>query len=164
MKASKLTKETILDLNATDRGFPEFGVGDTVEVAQIVKEGNKERLQMFLGDVIGIKTNGVSSTFTVRKMGANNIGVEKIFPYFSPMIDKIKVVKRGDVRQSKLYYIRDRIGRAARIKEKIETRQQIAAAQEQARTARAEAEAAKAAKKAEAETASTETEPTKVDE
>ncbi|MBU1007970.1 50S ribosomal protein L19 [Candidatus Dependentiae bacterium] len=119
MKANKLTKETILDLNATDRGFPKFGVGDTIEVALIVQEGSKERLQMFLGDVIGIKTNGISSTFTIRKMGANNIGVEKILPYYSPIISKITVVKHGDVRRAKLYYIRDRVGRATRIKEKI---------------------------------------------
>ena len=127
MKASKLTKETILDLNTQACELPTFSVGDTIEVAQIVKEGNKERLQMFLGDVICIKNNGISSTFTVRRMGANNIGVEKIFPYYSPIIDKIKVVKRGNVRQAKLYYIRERIGKAARIREQIETKKQAEA-------------------------------------
>lgn len=120
MKANKLTKETVLDYNVTDRGFPKFNVGDTIEVAQIVKEGNKERIQMFLGDVLCIKNNGIASTFTVRKMSANSVGVEKIFPYHSPVISKIKVVKKGDVRRSKLYYIRERVGKAARIKEKIE--------------------------------------------
>lgn len=120
MKAQKLTKETILDVDVKDRGFPKFEIGDTIEVAQIVKEGNKERIQMFAGNVIGMHKKGISSTFTIRKMGANNIGVEKIFPFHSPVIDKIKVIKRGDVRRAKLYYVRDRIGKAARIKEKIE--------------------------------------------
>jgi len=108
MKANKLTKETIL----------------TIEISQIVKEGNKERIQMFLGDVICMKNNGASSTFTVRRIGANNIGIEKIFPYYSPMIDSIKIVKRGNVRQAKLYYLRKRVGKAARIREKIETKKQ----------------------------------------
>lgn len=120
MKAGKLTKETILDLNIADRGFPQFGVGDTIEVAVVVKEGNKERLQMFLGDVISMHNKGISSSFTIRKIGANNVGVERIFPYFSPIIDKIKVVKRGDIKRAKLYYLRDRVGKAARIKEKIQ--------------------------------------------
>lgn len=119
MKASKLTKETILDLNVVDRGFPAFSVGDTVEVGLIVKEGNKERIQKFLGDVICIHNKGIASTFTVRRVGANNIGVEKIFPYYAPVIDRIKVTRRGDVRRAKLYYVRDRVGKAARIKEKI---------------------------------------------
>jgi len=124
MKANKLTKETILDITSADRGFPQFKVGDTIEISQIVKEGNKERIQMFLGDVICMKNNGASSTFTVRRIGANNIGIEKIFPYYSPMIDSIKIVKRGNVRQAKLYYLRKRVGKAARIREKIETKKQ----------------------------------------
>lgn len=122
MKANKLTKETTLDINVTDRKFPLFRVGDTIEIAQVVKEGDKERLQMFMGDVIAIRNNGIASTFTVRRMGANNIGVERIFPYHSPIINKIKLIKRGIVRQAKLYYIRKRIGKAARIKEKIQTK------------------------------------------
>ena len=118
MKASRLTKETILDFGLTDRGFPEFGVGDTVEVALFVKEGNKERIQLYTGDVIAMHKKGISSTFTVRKIGANNIGVEKIFPFHAPVISGIKVLKRGDICRSKLYYLRDRIGKAARIKER----------------------------------------------
>jgi len=124
MKANKLTKETILDLNAVDRSFPKFGIGDTIDVSQIVKEGNKERIQKFLGDVIAIKNNGISSTFTIRRIGANSIGVERIFPFYSPIIEKIKVVKKGDVCRAKLYYVRERIGKAARIKEKIQTKKQ----------------------------------------
>jgi large subunit ribosomal protein L19 len=124
MKASRLTKETILDLNATDRGFPEFTVGDTIEVAQIVKEGSKERIQKFLGDVISMHNKGISTTFTVRRIGANNIGVEKIFPYHTPMINDIKVIKKGAVRRAKLYYLRDRIGKSARIKERVQTKKQ----------------------------------------
>jgi large subunit ribosomal protein L19 len=122
MKANKLTKETILDIDIDKKKLPTFGVGDTIEVDLIVKEGNKERVQMFAGDVIGMKKNGISSTFTVRRLGANGVWVEKIFPYHSPIINKIKVIKRGDVRRAKLYYIRKRIGKATRIKEKITTK------------------------------------------
>jgi large subunit ribosomal protein L19 len=128
MRAHKLTKETIRNIAVTDRGFPQFGVGDTIEVGLIVKEGNKERIQKFLGDVIAMHNKGISSTFTVRKMGANNIGVEKIFPFHAPMINNIKVVKKGDVCRSKLYYIRKRVGKAARIKEKIQAKKTTKAA------------------------------------
>ena len=74
---------------------------------------------MFEGDVISRNNHGVSSTFTVRKIAANAVPVERIFPIFSPLIESIKVIKRGDVRRAKLYYIRDRVGKAARVKEKI---------------------------------------------
>ena len=121
MKSNQLTKETILNLDVADRKFPKFKVGDTIEVALFVKEGTKERLQMFLGNVIAMKNNGNASTFTVRKLGANNIGVEKIFPYHSPVINSVKLVKQGIVRRAKLYYLRDRVGKSARIKEKILT-------------------------------------------
>lgn len=128
MKASKLTKETILDIGATDRGFPIIEPGDTVEVAQIITEGGKDRIQLFTGDVISFNKRGISSTFTVRRIGANNIGVEKIFPYYSPMISEIKVLKKGNVKRAKLFYVRGRTGKAARIKEKIESKQQESAA------------------------------------
>ena len=124
MKPNFFTKETILDLEANDRGFPEFRVGDTIQVAQKVKEGDKQRIQMFQGDVIAFHKNGISTTFMVRRLSADNIYVERIFPYYSPMIDNIKVVKKGDVRKAKLYYLRDRIGKASKIKEKIITRRQ----------------------------------------
>lgn len=129
MKAQTLTKETILDLGTEDRGFPQFRVGDTIEVSQIVKEGSKERIQKFIGDVIADHTNGVSSTFTVRKIGANSIGVERIFPYYSPIIADIKLIRYGKVRRAKLYYVRDLVGKAARIKEKIMTKEQKLAKQ-----------------------------------
>jgi len=118
MKATKLTKETILNTNLPDKKFPEFNVGDTIEVSLLVKEGNKERNQPFVGDIIADKKNGISSTFTVRKMSANGVAVERILPYYSPIISAIKVVKRGDVRRAKLYYIRDRVGKQAKIKER----------------------------------------------
>ncbi len=125
MKPDFLTKETILSLGVKDRNFPEFRVGDTVQVAQKIQEGDKKRIQMFKGDVIAFQKNGISTTFIVRRVGADSVGVEKIFPYYSPMIDDIKVIKRGDIVRAKLYYLRDKIGKAARIKEKIITKKQL---------------------------------------
>lgn len=119
MKANKLTKETIAQLGVADRGFPEFTVGDTIAVSQKITEGDKERIQVFEGDVICDSRNGISSTFTVRKISANAVAIERIFPMFSPLIDSIKVVRRGDTRRAKLYYLRDRVGKAARVKEKV---------------------------------------------
>jgi len=119
MKANKLTKETIAQTGVVDRGFPEFTIGDTIAVSQKITEGDKERLQVFEGDVICQSRNGISSTFTVRKISANSVAIERIFPVFSPLIDSIKVVRRGDVRRAKLYYLRDRVGKAARVKEKV---------------------------------------------
>lgn len=119
MKAKKLTKETIAQLGVTDRGFPEFKVGDTIAVSQKIKEGDKERIQIFEGDVICASNNGISSTFTVRKIAANSVPVERIFPFHTPLIESIKVIRRGDVRRAKLYYLRDRVGRAGRVKEKV---------------------------------------------
>ncbi|MFH1644430.1 MAG: 50S ribosomal protein L19 [bacterium] len=124
MKASFLTKETVLDYKVQDRKFPKFKVGDTVKVAQKVKEGGKERIQMYQGDVIAIHNNGIASTFTVRRIGANGVGVERIFPYHTPMIKDISLVKRGVVRRAKLYYLRDLVGKATKIKEKITTKKQ----------------------------------------
>ena len=124
MKANTLTKETILNVDAVDRKFPVFKVGDTIEVAQFVTEGTKERLQMFVGDVISYHKKGAGTTFTVRRIGANNIGVERIFPYYAPFIDKISLVKQGKVRRAKLFYLRSLVGKAARIKELILTKEQ----------------------------------------
>jgi large subunit ribosomal protein L19 len=118
MKAQGLTKETILDYGIKERGFPPFRVGDAVEVSQIVKEGDKERIQKFAGDVISIRHGGgINKTFTVRRIGANNIGVERIFPYHSEIIDAIRLIKHGRVRKAKLFYIRKRVGKSARIQE-----------------------------------------------
>lgn len=126
MKSQKITSETILRLGVNDRKFPTFKVGDTIRVNQIVKEGDKERVQAFEGDVIASRNNGISSTFTVRKIGANAVAVERIYPYFSPAIESISVVRRGDIRRAQAYYVRERVGKAAKFKEKILTKAQKA--------------------------------------
>ena len=97
---------------------PEFSPGDTVSVQVRVKEGSRERLQACEGVVIGIKNRGINSAFVVRKI-SHGVGVERTFQTHSPLISKIEVKRRGDVRQAKLYYLRERSGRSARIKEKI---------------------------------------------
>ncbi len=121
MKARGYTKETIVNVG-TGSSLPTFNVGDTIALHLRVKEGDKERVQVFQGDVIALKQNGSSSSFTVRKIGAHNIPVERIIPFHSPLIKDIQVIKRGDVRRAKLYYVRDRVGKAARIKEKRDTK------------------------------------------
>ena len=97
---------------------PEFGAGDTVVVNVKVKEGNRERIQAFEGVVIAKKNRGLHSAFTVRKISYGE-GVERVFQTHSPLIDSIAVKRRGDVRRAKLYYLRERSGKAARIKEKL---------------------------------------------
>ncbi len=96
---------------------PQFKAGDTLRVAVEIKEGDKKRIQNFEGVCIAIKGEGTGKTFTVRKIGANNVGVERIFPLYSDSIKDIKVLRRGRVRRAKLYYLRERRGKAARIKE-----------------------------------------------
>jgi len=141
MKADGKTKETIMEHGVVDRGFPSFRVGDTIAVTQRIKEGNKERAQVFEGDVIAMKKRGIASTFTVRKIGAHSVAVERIFPFFSPRVSGIKVVRRGDVRRAKLYYVRDRVGKAARLREKIVTKRAAAAAPKVAPTSAVESDA-----------------------
>ena len=97
--------------------LPKFSTGDTIKVFLRIIEGEKERIQVFQGLVIRIARGGASSTFTVRKY-SNGVGVERIFPYNSPSISKIEVVSEGFVRRSRLYYMRDRKGKAARIRAK----------------------------------------------
>jgi len=97
--------------------IPPFRVGDTISVSMKIKEGEKERIQIYTGIVIGRRGGGTRETFMVRKI-SNGIGVEKIFPLHSPLIEKIKVVKQGVVRRAKLYYLRDKKGKAAKVKEK----------------------------------------------
>jgi len=97
--------------------IPKFGPGDTVKVHYRVVEGNRERTQLFQGVVIGRQNGGVRETFTVRKISFG-VGVERIFPLHSPRISKIEVVSRGKVRRAKLYYLREKVGKHARIKEK----------------------------------------------
>ena len=107
-------------INAEQMGreVPKFGPGDTVVVNVKVKEGERERIQAFEGIVIAVRNRGINSAFTVRKISYGE-GVERIFQTYSTMIDSINVKRRGDVRRSKLYYLRDRRGKSARIKEKL---------------------------------------------
>jgi large subunit ribosomal protein L19 len=101
--------------------LPAFAPGDTVVVQVKVTEGDKSRLQAFEGVVIAIKSRGINSAFTVRKI-SNGVGVERVFQTHSPIVDTIEVKRRGDVRQAKLYYLRELSGRKARIKEKLAKR------------------------------------------
>ena len=122
MKATGHTKETIREIGALKKDLPLVGIGDTVSVQQTIKEADKERIQAYDGDVIAIHNNGVSSTFTVRKLSAHGIYVERIFPFHSPLIKEIKVLQKGDVRRAKLYYVRHRVGRAAQIKKLVKVK------------------------------------------
>ena len=97
---------------------PQANVGDTVRVSIKVKEGSRERTQVFEGTVIAKKHGGIEETITVRRV-SYGIGVEKVFPLHSPTIDKIEVVRHGEVRRAKLYYLRDRVGKAAKVKENL---------------------------------------------
>lgn len=99
-----------------NKNLDPFKVGDTVKVHVIIREGNKERIQIYRGDVIAKRRTGIGATFTVRKISFG-IGVERIFPLHSKMIKKIEVVRRGKVRRAKLYYLRNLKGKAARLKE-----------------------------------------------
>ena len=101
-----------------DKSIPEFAPGDTIVVQVRVREGDRERLQAYEGVVIAIRNRGLNSAFTVRKI-SHGEGVERTFQTYSPLIADIKVKRRGDVRRAKLYYLRERSGRSARIKEKI---------------------------------------------
>jgi large subunit ribosomal protein L19 len=102
---------------ATGNEFPAFSSGDTITVHYKIKEGNKERIQQYRGTVIQKKGEGSGATFTVRKM-SGNVGVERIFPFTSPFIEKIEVNKRGHVRRARIYYLRGLRGKKARIQEK----------------------------------------------
>ena len=113
---ANLLDEIVKDQLRTD--IPEFGPGDTVRVAVRVVEGDRERLQDFEGVVIRRRAGGINENFTVRRIGAHGIGVERTFPLHSPRLDTIKVVRRGKVRRAKLYYLRHLSGKAARIKER----------------------------------------------
>lgn len=124
MQAKNYTKETILNMGTVDRKFDKFNVGDAVKVSLKIKEGDKERIQVFEGDVIAMSKNGIASTFTVRKISANAVSVERIFPLFSPLIETVSFLRKGKVRRAKLYYMRDRIGKAARVAEKVLTKEQ----------------------------------------
>ena len=110
-----------MDAVLAQRELPEFGPGDTLRIDVKVVEGTRERVQAFEGVCIGRKNDGIGSSFTVRKMSYGE-GVERVFPLDSPKIQEIKVVRRGRVRRAKLYYLRGRTGKAARIAEKVTNR------------------------------------------
>ena len=107
----------LIDQSSLRTDIPEFYPGDTLKVHVKVVEGNKERVLVFQGVVIARQGGGLQETFTVRKV-SYGVGVERMFPVHSPIIDRIEVVTRGDVRRAKLYYLRDRVGKAAKVKEK----------------------------------------------
>lgn len=115
-----MTNKIIAQLEAEQmkQNVPEFSPGDTVVVQVKVKEGDRERIQAFEGVVIAKRNRGFNSAFTVRKI-SHGVGVERTFQTHSPLIDSIQLVRRGDVRQAKLYYLRELSGKAARIKEKL---------------------------------------------
>ena len=115
-EAMKDQIKKVLETSNINKDVPDFKAGDNVTVAYKIKEGAKERIQQFKGDVIQKKGQGTTASFTVRKM-SGNIGVERVFPLFSPHIDSITVNRKGKVRRAKLFYLRDRKGKAARIKE-----------------------------------------------
>ena len=98
---------------------PAFEVGDTVKVHVKIKEGEKYRIQVFEGTVIAKRHGDIQETFTVRRV-AHGCGIERVFPVHSPVVDKVEVIRRGKVRRSKLYYLRDRVGKAAKVKEQID--------------------------------------------
>ena len=98
--------------------LPQLNIGDTVRVFVKVKEGTRERLQAFEGTIIRKKNGGISETFTVRRV-SYGVGVERTFPVHSPNIGKIEIIRKGKVRRAKLYYLRDRVGKAAKVKERI---------------------------------------------
>ncbi len=97
---------------------PSFEIGDTVKVHVKIKEGDKSRIQVFEGTVIAKKHGGISETFTVRRV-AHGCGIERVFPLHSPVVEKVEVIRNGKVRRAKLYYLRDRVGKAAKVKEQI---------------------------------------------
>ena len=111
MDALKLISESSIK-----KELPVFNVGDTVRVSVRIKEGERERIQVFEGTVIARKHGGVSETFTVRR-SSYGVGVEKVFPLHSPFVEKVEVVRKGKVRRAKLYYLRNRTGKAAKVKQ-----------------------------------------------
>src|SRR3954454_7866621 len=109
----------VIDNESLRSDIPHFAPGDEVKVHVRVVEGNKERVQIFQGNVIRRQGSGLQETYTVRKL-SYGVGVERTFPLHTPTVSKIEVVKRGDVRRAKLYYLRDRVGKAAKVREKRE--------------------------------------------
>lgn len=113
MDAMKVFTEELLKKDA-----PQFNVGDTVRVSVRIKEGERERIQAFEGTVIAKKHGGIAETFTVRRT-SYGVGVERVFPVHSPFVEKVEVVRKGKVRRTKLFYLRERTGKAAKVKEEL---------------------------------------------
>lgn len=109
----------LIEKDSTKTELPVFGIGDTVKVSVNIREGSRERIQMFEGIVIAVKGSGITKTFTVRRL-SYGVGVERVFPMHSPNVVKVEVIRRGKVRRAKLYYLRDRVGKAAKVKENIQ--------------------------------------------
>lgn len=131
------------------KDWPEFEAGDTIAVTYSIKEGDKQRQQTFTGTVIQRRGTGSTATFTIRKV-SNNVGVERVFPITSPFLEEIKVLKNGSVRRARIFYLRDRQGKAARIKERkyFGTKEDKDAAKAEKSAKKAEAKKTEAAKKA----------------
>ena len=108
----------LISQDSLKANVPELSIGDTVKVYVKIKEGDKYRLQVFEGTIIAKKHGGINETFTVRRV-AHGCGIERVFPVHSPIVDKVEVVRKGKVRRAKLYYLRDRVGKAAKVKEAI---------------------------------------------
>lgn len=113
-----MNRTDMVDMATLRDDIPHFSPGDNVKVHVKVTEGERTRIQVFQGDVLGRRGSGPRETFTVRKISFNGIGVERIFPVHAPIIEKIEVMRRGRVRRAKLYYLRDRVGKAAKIRER----------------------------------------------
>ena len=116
MNASEIIKN--IEAEQLKADAPQFSVGDTVKVYGKIKEGNRERIQVFEGTVIKIQGTGARKTFTVRK-SSNGVGVEKTWPMNSPLVEKVEVVRQGKARRAKLFYLRDRVGKRAKVKQLI---------------------------------------------
>jgi large subunit ribosomal protein L19 len=116
MNAVEIVESVVADQIKPDSEFPVFSVGDTLNVSVRIIEGGKERVQVYQGVLIAMKGRGINRTITVRRIVANE-GVERIFPLHSPRIAKIEVVRRGDARRAKLYFLRDRVGKSRRIRD-----------------------------------------------
>ena len=108
----------IISADSVKQEIPAFEVGDTVRIGVNIREGDKERVQMFEGTVIARKGSGISETFTVRRV-SYGVGIERVFPIHSPNVKEVRVIRRGKVRRAKLYYLRDRVGKAAKVKEQV---------------------------------------------
>ena len=108
----------IISADSVKQEIPAFEVGDTVRIGVNIREGDKERVQMFEGTVIARKGSGISETFTVRRV-SYGVGIERVFPIHSPNVKEVKVIRRGKVRRAKLYYLRDRVGKAVKVKEQV---------------------------------------------